>query len=242
MRCTPLSSFNFPCRANGARAASGPEVSGSERIAPAQSTASPGQQAASAADVGIVEADDGAGPLWHAGTAHDAASARDTDHATGHTQNHELGSALTSAEPEADHRMHAFNSADPLAGLYSSRLRDALEREAFGSASSIAQDSAIVARADSFAHRFEERSKSFGPYSVSIDISRTAQNARIAALNGEIPLFARGDPELDPAITRALGRSTSREPTTTPTRSPTEVSAQLLTASPPRVRDSGMER
>ncbi|MFM0301071.1 hypothetical protein PQQ99_13185 [Paraburkholderia sediminicola] len=218
--------------------ASIPDAAEADRPALTQPAVAPGQQAASAAEVDSAEAGDVTGSIGHAGSAHDEASAPEAGHATGRVQNHEHGNAPTGVESGDDHHIHVIDRADPLAGLHSSRLRNSLEREAFGSASSIAQDSAIVERADSFAHRFNERAQSFGPDSLSVDLSRAAQDARIVALNGEIPPFARGDPELDPAIIWALYHSTSREPTLAPTQEP----AQSPTASPSRVPDSGMER
>jgi hypothetical protein len=235
--------------AHGAHMASGPDAAEADRPSPTRPTALPGQQAASAAEVGHGDAGDRVESIGHASPAHDDAPAHAPDHASRHAHSHEAGNASAGAEPGAKHGTHPIDPADPLAGLHSSRLRDSLEREAFSSASGVAQDSAIVARADSFARRFNERAQSFGPDSVSIDISRPAQDARISALHGEIPPFARGDAELDPAIIRVLDRATSREPAPAPAQGRAQAPAMSLASTPvqpptasARVRDGGMER
>jgi hypothetical protein len=177
------------------------------------------------------------------GSAHDEIPAHSRDHA------HDV--ATTGAEIGADPYAHHIDPADPLVGLHSFRLRDSLEREAFRTADSVAQDSAIAERVLSpTARALFERAQGISHESAPFDISRAAQDARITALKGEIPPFARGDPALDPAIIRAMDRSTSQvsgpaqEPVRTP--APDESTAALSSQSPvatsSRVRDSGMER
>lgn len=222
--------------------AAGNDAPGAEPHATDSPATHPGEPAASAAEAAHVG--DSPSTNGHGGTSHSETSDAPTQ---------SLGSATRSmsgqeheAMPVTEHGTQPIDTSDPLAGLYSSRLRDSLTREAFGSASGAAQDSAIVARADSFAHRFHERAQSFGPDAVPIDISRSAQEARIVALNGEIPPFARGDSTLDPTLIRALDRTANREPASAQvqalTRSHGEMPTQRSITSSPHLRDSGMER
>ncbi len=60
-------------------------------------------------------------------------------------------------------------------------------------------DSAVAACAGTFAERADSGAHNPPP----IDTSRAAQDARIAALNGEVPVWVRGNPELDPAMLNA---------------------------------------
>jgi hypothetical protein len=229
---------------------SGTDPAGAERASVGRSPASSGQQAALAAEAGHADSGDSVPSSGRASPVSADEPVQAPDHASDHEPDHEHATVLAGTATGADHGVPTIDAADPLAGLRSFRLRDALEREAFGSVSSVAQDSAIVERADSFARGFKERAESFGPDSLSIDISRAAQDARIAVLNGEIPAFARGNPELDPAMIRALDRSTSQEPGRTlatergqaPIESAASASAQSSTVSRMRNRDAGMER
>jgi hypothetical protein len=49
--------------------------------------------------------------------------------------------------PDPFHDQHGFNPADPLAGLYSERLRSSIERQAFQASSAETQDALIAQRA-----------------------------------------------------------------------------------------------
>lgn len=205
---------------------------GAEPSATDSVAASPGEPAASAAEA------------THAGdspnTGGDACTSR-SETSDAPTQSPDSATRSTpgqmhEAMPEAARREPVIDTSDPLSGLYSSRLRDSLTREAFGSASGVAQDSAIVAQADSFASRFQARAQRFGPDAVPVDISPAAQASRIAALNGEIPPFARGNPALDPAMMRASDQAMNREPVSAPgqmrTQSPIESPARSPSQSP----------
>jgi hypothetical protein len=132
-----------------------------------------------------------------------------------------------------------IDPADPLAGLHSDRLRASLAREAFRAADTVAQDTAIAERALSpAAQSLLQRAERIGHEPLPLDISREAQAARIAALHGEIPSWARGNAELDPA----LHKSAEQLPVRTPDRSLAEARSQVPDAATSRVRDSGMER
>lgn len=230
--------------------AAGSDTAGAEPHATDSVAASSGEPAASAAEA--TRAEDSPGASGHAGTSQGETFDAPTQSPGSATRS--TPGQMLEATPEATHSEPAIDTRDPLSGLYSSRLRDSLTREAFGSASGVAQDSAIVAQADSFANRFQACAQRFGPDAVPVDISPAAQASRIAALNGEIPPFARGDPELDPTIIRLLDRTTSREhvsapgqmrtqsPIESPARSPSQSPAQSPAVSPPRIHDSGLER
>lgn len=199
---------------------------GAEPPATDSVAASPGEPAASAAEA--THAGDSPSASGHAGTSHGETS--DTPTQSPGSATRSMPGQTHEATPEAARSEPAIDTSDPLAGLHSSRLRDSLTREAFGSASGVAQDSAIVAQADSFASRFQARAQRFGPDAVPVDISPAAQVSRIAALNGEIPPFARGNPALDPAMMRASDQATNREPVSAPgqmrTQSPIESPAR----------------
>ena len=91
---------------------------------------------------------------------------------------------------------------DPLQGIYSGRMRSRIESDAFRTCSGDAQDSAIVSAADRL---LSPEVRSVLNRDVSpIDISPAARQARIDALAGEIPRWARGDLENDPAVLRTL--------------------------------------
>lgn len=92
----------------------------------------------------------------------------------------------------APHDSHDELHADPLAGIRSARLRDSIQRDAFRTASSDAQDSEIRSAA--------ERMLNLGlPFPPTPDLSPAAQQARIEALQGELPTWARGDARYDTA-------------------------------------------
>ncbi|EKS9884145.1 hypothetical protein BTK96_001052 [Burkholderia pyrrocinia] len=232
-----------PHTAHAASSAIGADSASAGSTVVAPHAVHPGEQGAQAAEVGHGEsAGDRAATSAHEGPAHGEAPAHSLDHA------HDV--ATTGAETGADHHAHHIDLADPLAGLHSFRLRDSLEREAFRTADSIAQDSAIAERALSpTARALFERAQVISHESVPLDISRAAQDARITALQGEIPPFARGDPSLDPAIVRAMERSPSQSPglaqeqarTQAPAESTASLSSQSPVATSSRVRDSGME-
>lgn len=185
--------------------------------APTNAASGGSAPAASGPDVGQSAADSGGSSAGHS-----AAS-------TGPSLSAQGGDAQESAQetkadahgksPQAEHTSPGQRDIDPdnpLSGLRSDRLRDSLEREAFRSADSIAQDSAIAARARTFAERVD--SGAHEP--LAIDISRAAQDARIAALNGEVPAWVRGNPELDPAILKAAEQASVRAPMHAPEQSP----------------------
>lgn len=91
---------------------------------------------------------------------------------------------------------------DPLAGIHSERLRQRIESDAFKASSGAAQDSAIASAADRL---LQPELRSVLTRDVPpIDTTPAARQARIAALGGEIPKWARGDLENDPAVIRAM--------------------------------------
>lgn len=99
--------------------------------------------------------------------------------------------------------------ADPLAGIYSDRMRTRIERDAFAGASSTAQDSEIAREAARLQAGLAAALRpGTPPAPILMDTSCEAQAARIAALKGQIPDWARGDLENDPALVRA--RETAR--------------------------------
>ncbi|CAJ2933685.1 Uncharacterised protein [Burkholderia pseudomallei] len=212
--------------------AAGSDTAGAEQSATERVAASPGEPAAPAAEA--MHAGDIPNGSGHAGTSHGETSDAPTQSRGSATRS--TPGYMYEAMPEAARSELAIDTSDPLSGLYSSRLRDSLAREAFGSASGVAQDSAIVAQADSFASRFQARAQRFGPDAVPVDISSAAQASRIAALNGEIPPFARGNPALDPAMMRTPDQTTKREPVSAPrkmrSQSPIESPARSPSQSP----------
>jgi hypothetical protein len=107
----------------------------------------------------------------------------------------------------APHDSHGELHADPLAGIRSARLRDSIQRDAFRTASSDAQDSEIRSAA--------ERMLNLGlPFPPTPDLSPAAQQARIEALHGELPTWARGDARYDTAVEPAgIPRETAGETT-----------------------------
>lgn len=145
------------------------------------------------------------------------------------------------ANPQS-HNPTGIDPTDPLAGLYSERLRTSLEREAFRTADTIAQDSAIAERVLSPAARaLLARAQGVGHEPLPFDISRVAQEARIAALNGEIPTWARGNPGYDPALTRAAEPAPSCAPVQARSEALDHTATDARVPSP-RVRDDGFER
>lgn len=203
----------------------------------------PGEQEASGAEVGHEaghgEPAGGSVATTGHGGAHDEAAAHAHDHAHGAT--------LPDADIGAHHSAHSIDRDDPLSGLYSPRLRDSLEREAFRTATSAAQDSAIAERVLSpTAQALFERAKNIGREPLPFDISPAAQESRIAALNGDIPLFARGNPALDPALLRernpSLAQSIEQGRTQAPIESPAAVASPSPVATSSRVRGIDMER
>lgn len=94
---------------------------------------------------------------------------------------------------------------DPLSGLYSEKLKDRLIKEAGAGASDSAKDSEITRLANLQKIFGEENFAKFkNPLANMVqDSSPAAQAQRIANLNGAIPAFAKGNPELDPLMIRA---------------------------------------
>jgi hypothetical protein len=91
---------------------------------------------------------------------------------------------------------------DPFEGIYSERMRQRIESDAFRTSSATAQDSAISSAADRL---LQPELRSVLTRDVPpIDISPAARRARIDALAGEIPKWARGDVENDPSVLRTL--------------------------------------
>lgn len=131
----------------------------------------------------------------------------------GATETHDHA-APPAETPEAS-TTHApeFNPHDPLAGLHSDRLRDSLSRDAFRGASGAAQDSAIVAEADTRAARIDAMPNclrdALAPFAHLPDMplpdhAPAARQARIDALGGEIPAWAKGDLQNDPNLLKML--------------------------------------
>ncbi|WP_157655460.1 hypothetical protein [Burkholderia ubonensis] len=186
-------------------------------VAPTSAASADSAPVASGTDAGQSAADSGGssaghsaastGPVSsaHSGDAQDAAPATEPD--------------ARAKEQQTEHTPYGYRDidpSDPLSGLHSARLRESLEREAFRGADAVAQDSAIAARARTFAERVDS-----GAHELpSIDISRAAQDARIAALNGEVPAWVRGNPELDPAMLKAAEQTSVRAPIHAPEQPP----------------------
>lgn len=119
----------------------------------------------------------------HADASHDSAAA----HASAAVDGHDPHGLLH----DPHHGAHDDIESNPLGGIRSARLADSIQREAFFGASTDAQDSAIreAARAMLAHVRFPP----------TPDLSWTAQQERIAALDGALPDFARGNPVYDPS-------------------------------------------
>ncbi|WP_157376339.1 hypothetical protein [Burkholderia ubonensis] len=173
--------------------------------------------AASGPDAGQSAADSGGSSAGHSAASTGSASP---------AQGGDAQDSAPATKPDAhvkelqtEHTSHGhrdIDPMDPLSGLHSDRLRESIEREAFRSADTVAQDSAIAARARTFAERLDS-----GAHELpSIDISRAAQDARIAALNGEVPAWVRGNPELDPAMLKAAEQTSVRAPMHAPEQPP----------------------
>ncbi|MDR5763810.1 MULTISPECIES: hypothetical protein [unclassified Caballeronia] len=135
------------------------------------------------------------------GGAHDTAAAID--------RGGEAAARHSNFDPDRLHehqqRSPELDSHDPLAGLYSGRLRASLAREAFRSASASAQDAAIAERvlSPNFDAFMEMAERAMFPAPQPIDEWRTGRRAAIDAVGDALPRFARGDTYLDPSITRA---------------------------------------
>lgn len=213
------------------------------RTASAHAAAPPGEQEASGAEVGHEAGHGEPAGGSAATTGHDGAH----DEAAAHAHDHAHGATLPGADIGADHGAHRIDPADLLSGLYSPRLRDSLEREAFRTATSAAQDSAIAERVLSpTAQALFERAKNIGREPLPFDISSAAQEARIAALKGDIPPFARGNPELDPALIQERNQSPAQSIEQGRTQALIELPAAVASPSPvaasSRVRGIDMER
>lgn len=101
-------------------------------------------------------------------------------------------------------------AADPLAGLYSDHMRESITKEAYAGASGGAKDSATAAEAAAL--RIEAiatgkiKPEDIVWPKVDIDLSPAGRVARIAALNGDVPDWVKGNPELDPALIKKAER------------------------------------
>lgn len=123
---------------------------------------------------------------------------------------------------------------DPLAGLHSERLRERLERDAFRTASTTAQDTAIWrSAANTLPPDVLCQFKPSTPHPGAS--SKAARSARIDALRGQIPEWAQGDPQNDPALLRA-GQPRTRGHTAPRAAMPAPTSAPI------RGHDTGRER
>lgn len=129
-----------------------------------------------------------------------------------HDEQAHAGHDSPPAEAAARHTPAPDLTDDPLAGLCSDRLRDNLSRDAFRSASSTAQDSAIVAEADRAARIAAMPDclrDALAPFARVPDVplpdhSPAARAERIEALGGEIPAWAKGDLQNDPKLLKML--------------------------------------
>lgn len=110
---------------------------------------------------------------------------------------------------------------DPLAGIRSDHLRERLERDAFASASTGAQDSAIARRADQLLPPELRGSRSDFPASL-LDTSPAARTARINALHGQLPDWVRGDPSSDPALIRSASSPAAVRAADSPAHQPAQ--------------------
>lgn len=128
--------------------------------------------------------------------------------------------------------------ADPLAGIYSDRVRERIEQDAFRSASRTAQDSEIARRAaDLLPPELRSVLQHTEPH---LDVSPAARSARIEALNGEIPRWAKGSPEHDPSIIRVLeGSSAQSHHLAGHSRPSVEMHAAPSAQAPDRASDRG---
>ncbi|MCG9096945.1 hypothetical protein [Laribacter hongkongensis] len=177
--------------------------------APTSAASAGSAPAASGADVGQSTADLGGTLAVHSAASTGPASAPQGGNVQESGQETKADAYGKSRQEEhAWPGPHDIDPDSPLSGLRSDKLRESLEREAFRSVDTVAQDSAIAARARTFAERVD--SGTYAP--PSIDISRAAQDARISALNGEVPAWVRGNPELDPAILKAAEQTSVRAP------------------------------
>ena len=131
---------------------------------------------------------------------------------------------------------------DPLAELHSDRLRGLVEREAFRRADAHAQDSAIAIEALSPGAAAMQRLEAAGLKPERLDVSHEAQATRVAALNGEIPGWARGSSEYDPALIRAREQPHEKAPS----QAPDAAHSRTTDSAPSQVRassrDVGIER
>lgn len=206
-----------------------PTNAASDGSAPTTSGPAAGQSAADSGGSSAGHSVASAGPSLSApgGDAQDAAPAAKPDAHVKEQQTEHTPQGRCDIDP-----------ADPLSGLHSDRLRESLEREAFRGADAVAQDSAIAARARTFAERVGS-----GAHELpAIDISRAAQDARIAALNGEVPAWVRGNPELDPIMLKAAEQTSVRAPTRAPEQSPERAPSQEHTSAPARTPDREFDR
>jgi len=164
----------------------------------------------------------------------------------------EVSAAHPDAHPDA-HDKHTdthhkpFDRDDPLAGLRSERLKEKVSSDAFKSASASAQDTAIGEEARMLLPEFmrpmfkPERDLGPGP----IDISKEARQARIDALHGEIPQWAKNT-DLDPAMHAKAAPTHAKARTQERTQEHTQEHAtpahQPAAAAPGRQRDDGFDR
>ncbi|WP_157660864.1 hypothetical protein [Burkholderia ubonensis] len=212
-------------------------------VAPTSAASADSAPVASGTDAGQSAADSGGSSAGHFAASTGPASS---------AQGGDAQDAAPATKPDAhvkeqqtEHTPHGhrdIDPMDPLSGLHSDRLRESLEREAFRGADAVAQDSAIAARARTFAARVD-----CGVHELpSIDISRTAQDARIAALHGEVPAWVRGNPELDPAMFKAAEQTSVRvpmhAPEQPPLQSPERAPSQEHTSASARTPGRALER
>jgi len=179
------------------------------------------------------EADSGSG---HEGHGHDSGAQATPD------THHGPESHGTHVSEQAETHAHGIDPHDPLAGLHSDKLRGSLEREAFRGADADAQDSAIAITALSPGAATMQRLEAKGREPEKLDVSREAQAGRVAALKGELPLWARDNSAYDPALIRAREQSQDNAPSPALDRA----QSRAIDTAPSQVRassrDGGMER
>jgi hypothetical protein len=184
----------------------------------------------------------GGGHEGDSGAGHEA-HGRDGDGTHAPTDAHHAPAAhgAHTSEP-AETYTHDIDPHNPLAGLHSDTLRKQLEREAFRGADATAQDSAIATEALSPGAAAMQRLEAAGREPETLDVSREAQAARVAALNGEIPAWARGSAEYDPALIRAREQPHDSAPARAPDAAHSPATANASSQVRASGRDVGMER
>lgn len=128
---------------------------------------------------------------------------------------------------------HASHDAAPSAGMVAS------VSSAHSAAPSVESvDSALLSPA---ARDLLSRAETVGNKPPPLDVSRTAQDARIEALNGELPSWARNNPAFDPTLIQAAESALAGIPVQVRTQALDYAPTQASTP-PPHARATELER